>query len=235
MSMPAKRPRLTFDVSEELDKAVETAAAERQQTLREFGIQALHEFLNPGLRFYSHRQNEAQLSLARFLDQAQEEIAMSGVTLRLVQHEAVRATLLRKVVQQQMPMRFVLIDPELDESDATYQFLQHRYGNLYGREGWKRELEATYAVLRELHEASRDVRTSVRVMGVGRFSTVGLTMLDPFSPHAKMRLALYLEVNPGEPHPFLEVHTESEAGRKAGYTLLRHFDRQTDGSRLILG
>lgn len=229
-----KRPRLTFDVEEQLLKAVEEAAAQRHETIRELSVQAVQESLEPGLQFRTHRRR-GTTPLDAFLHTAQEEIAIAGMTLGSLHDEAVIKVLRQKVAAGQVAMRFLMIDPDIDEQDPVYQILSKRYGNSCGGGGLRGELQKTCEILESLHREGLRVGCSVRVMGIKTLPMVGLTIVDPYSPQTKIRLALYLQVYPHESPPFFEVDTRSEAAREAGYVLLRHYDRLTDGARLIYG
>lgn len=227
-----KRPRLTFDVDENLLKTIDEAAEQRGETLREFCLRAIQEFLQPGFHFQAPRPRKP-IPLIPFLQGAQEGIAIAGTTLHSLQEPAVVSLLCDKLESDGLSMRFVMIDPDISEDDPTYQLLSKRYAHRYEHGSLKMELNKTVAALETVYRHGLETGCSVRVLGIRALPMTGLTIIDPYSSRARLRVALYLHMHPQELHPFFEIDTRSASGGAAGQAFLQHFDLLTDGARLI--
>ena len=231
---PKRRPRLTFDVDDSLLSAIDEAAANEQETIREWCVRAIREALEPGLRFHAPRPRKP-IPLRAFLADAEEGIAMAGTTLHSLQNPELVSFLCEKLDTDGIAMRFVMIDPEIDAHDPVYQLLSMRYAHQFEKADLKAELRKTADALERVYRHGIEAGCTVRILGIRTLPMTGLTIVDPYSARTKIRVALYLHMHPQELHPFFEVDTRSPAGKAAGQAFLQHFDLLTDGARLMYG
>jgi hypothetical protein len=223
------RPRVTFDVSPDELAAIERAARERELTVRQLCLSAIHQALEPTFRFSAPRPPERE-PLEDFLREARE-VVMVGRALTSLQRDDVRQFLRELITGSQAPMTFMTIDPEIDEADPVYQVLNRRYA--FGGDSLKDQLQTTYQALGELSALGRRSAVPVRVLGIKELPMCGVVIRDPFSPRCRMRISLYLAFYRSEFHPFFEIDTQTNQGRIAGDAVLRHYERLSQAARLI--
>lgn len=224
-----ERPRLTLDVDTDL-----LADIKRVPNHREFCIRAIREALRPTIRFNipMPRQEWPLDDLEGFLSDG-NEIWMLGVTLNPIHQEAFYGFLYNKIVEERVSMTFMIMDPKIDNTDPSYALLNKVYPPSVGEESLEGRLQKTCERLRTLYHESQQAQVPMRVLGIRDVPTVGLTIVNPFPGHCRIRVSMYLDMYPNERHPYWEIDSGSQEGRDACDVFLRHFGRMSQEARVI--
>lgn len=254
------RSRLMFDVDPGLLRQVEEAAREQEVSTREFCIRAVRlqltpEFrsaetearqrgestedyclnairlaLDPYLWFYAATPTEREPAVP-FLEDA-KEIAVVGVTLASMWEEKGLVDFLkRRLAEARLPMTFVLVDPDMEDSHPTYRILDQRYGHEYGgslRNGLRTSME----ILQELSRVASENQAPFVVRASHDVPPCGMVIVDPGFFSCKMRIKLYIDSEP-DIEPLFEVRSVSDQGKLACELFQRHYMRVALNTRPI--
>jgi len=223
-----ERPRLTLDVDTELLTAIK-----RVPNHRAFCIQAIREALQPSLRFCvpPPRHDWPLDELEEFLGAA-SEILILAVTFRPLQSDSFYQFMKERLVKDDVPVTITMVDPDITDSDPNYIMLNRVYPT-HDEGGLKSRLNRSCERLKTLYHESNRAQVPMRVLGIKEIPTVGLTVIDPFPGHCRMRVSMYLDMYPNGNHPYWDIDSATDEGRVACDVFLRHFWRMNQEARVI--
>lgn len=227
------RPRLVLEVDPSFQQEVKRVAKERGVRMRDFCLTAIHQALKPGLSFHSPR-TPGEMSLVDFLTEGRR-IVYGGLILSALHDESFITFLEQKIEREKVPMTFITFDPAAREDDLVFQLLDRQHGPTLGKSGLRLRGAAQHTLksLARLHRKGQEHYVEVRVLASAEYPTFGLTIIDPFTPRCRMRIRMYLHLQPHEVHPFWDIDMGTPEGATVGQTFLDHYLQISQRARVI--